>query len=69
MKVSVKFEVLGSTLDELRRNAAACWKEFNKNDDAELPHDTEMQVEPHAASDYKATVYARTKIEDNNAHK
>lgn len=66
MKVSVKFEVLGSTLDELRSNAAVCWKEFTKNADAELPYDTEMQVEPHAASDYKATVYARAKVEDNN---
>ena len=66
MKVSVKFEVLGSTLDELHKQAAVCWKEFTKNDNAELPYDTEMQVEPHAASDYKATVYARAKVEDNH---
>ena len=44
-------------------------KEFTKNADAELPYDTEMQVEPHAASDYKATVYARAKVEDNNENK
>lgn len=69
MKVSVKFEVLGSTLDELHNKAAVCWKEFTKNDNAELPYDTEMQVEPHAASDYKATVYARAKVEDTHEEK
>lgn len=67
MRASVEFEVFGSTLDEIQENATRSWKEFMEDDEAVLPHDTEIHVEPSTANDYKATVYVRVKVENDES--
>jgi|LakMenE01Jun11ns_1017448.scaffolds.fasta_scaffold9684316_3 hypothetical protein len=67
MRASVEFEVFGSTLDEIKEQALRSWKEFMENDEIELPHDTEIHIEPSTADDYKATVYVRTKVENDQS--
>lgn len=68
MRVSVELEVFGSTLAELVQNATDEWREFVESDEATLPHDTEIHVEPSASNDYKATVYARVKVENDEGN-
>jgi hypothetical protein len=67
MRAAIEFEVFGSTLEEIKEQALRNWKEFMENDEIELPHDTEIHVEPSASNDYKATVYVRTKVENDES--
>ncbi len=63
MRANIEFEVFGPTVDILIFEAKKSWRELTNNQDAELPHDTEINVAPHTASDYKATVFIRMKVE------
>jgi len=64
LRASVEFEVFGSTLKEIKEAALKNWKEFIENDDAVLPHDAEIHVEPSTSDDYKAVVFIRVKVEN-----
>ena len=68
MRVSIELEVFGSTLAEIVQNANDEWKEFVESDEAVLPNDTEIHVESSVSNDYKATVYARVKVENEEAN-
>lgn len=65
MRVSVELEAYGNTMTELMSDANKQWQEFLGDDDASLPHDTEISVERHAEHEYKGTIYARLKVETN----
>jgi hypothetical protein len=63
MRANIEFEVFGETVDLLISEAKRSWRQLTNNPDAELPHDTEINVTPHTASDYKAAVFIRMKVE------
>lgn len=65
MRISVEFEAHGSTVNEIIEDASRQWREFMTDDRAVLPHDTEINVTPHDATDYRGTVFARIKVETN----
>jgi hypothetical protein len=67
MRVLVEFEVNGATIDEVVENAESVWREL-KGENSKLPSDTEFSMVPNsigteAPSAYRATVFARVKIE------
>jgi hypothetical protein len=67
MRVLVEFEVHGATIDEVVENAESVWREL-KGENSKLPSDTEFSMVPNSIgaevpSAYRATVFARVKIE------
>ena len=66
MRLSVEFEAYGQTMDKIISDANRQWKEFTNDDNAVLPHDTEIHVEQHATTDFKGIVHARIKVETND---
>jgi|688.fasta_scaffold16356_3 hypothetical protein len=66
MRVSIEFEVIGSTIDELRHKANESWQEFMNVEDEPLPFDAEFIIRPYEVDHYKATVAVRMKIEDDS---
>jgi len=65
MRVSVTFTVRGSTLDEIVRLSHKEWKSLSGEES--LPPQAEIQVvdSDNPAYDYEATIYIKTKKEDN----
>jgi hypothetical protein len=67
MRVSVKFQAFGSTLEEMTEDARKRWAEFVNDPEAELPASSELSAEAasHASnnSTYVATVYVLTKVD------
>lgn len=64
MRASIEFEVFGPTISAIKEEARRSWQEINENDEVELPSDTEFHIEMHAAHEYKAVVYIRTKVDE-----
>jgi hypothetical protein len=67
VRVLVEFEVHGATIDEVVENAESVWREL-KGEDSKLPSDTEFSMAPNTVGNdvpsmYRATVFARVKIE------
>jgi hypothetical protein len=69
MRVSVRLEAIGSSLEEVAEDARRRWAAFVGNPDAKLPISSEMSIETYEDSIgltmYKATVLALTKVENN----
>lgn len=63
MRVSIELEAFGSTLSQIMSDASAQWRTFIEDPDTELPQDTELHIERHAANDYAAKVFIRMKVE------
>lgn len=65
MRVTVKYTVSGSNIEEMIKSATKDWKEMSGMDS--LPADTEIDITDaqNKASDYEATVYVRMKREVN----
>ena len=63
MRVSIELEAFGSTLSQIMNDASAQWRAFTEDPDTELPQDTELHIECHAANDYAAKVFIRMKVE------
>lgn len=61
MRINIEFEVTGNTVLDIVHAANETWRELTESDD-DLPSDTEINVEPSEATDYKALVFARMKI-------
>lgn len=66
MRLSVEFEAYGRTIDAIMLDATKQWKELTNDDEAVLPHDTEIHIEQHATTDFKGTVHTRIKVETND---
>ena len=64
MRANIEFEVIGTTLDELKSKADAAWQEFIGDDSAKLPNDAELIVRPFEVEYYAATVVVRMKVEE-----
>jgi hypothetical protein len=64
MRVSVNFEVLGKTIDNLVEDANSKWKDISGTD-ASLPHDAEMTVEKERrdSGGLRGSVFVRMKVE------
>ena len=69
MRVSVRLEAIGSSLEEVAEDARRRWAAFVGNPDAKLPISSEMSIETYEDSIgltmYNATVHALTKVENN----
>jgi len=69
MRVAVQMKVSGFTLNEIKESAAQEWRKFTNDDSAELPLACEIDVTPIPTmsdkTSYEATVFIRTKIEEN----
>lgn len=65
MRVTVKYTVSGSNIDDMIKSATKDWKEMSGMDS--LPADTEIDIidAQNKASDYEATVHIRMKREVN----
>lgn len=67
MRISVRLEAIGSSLEEVTEDARKRWAAFVGNPDAKLPISSEMTIETYEDSIglvmYKATVYALTKVD------
>ena len=64
MRANIEFEVIGSTLEELKSKAEVSWQEFLGDDSAKLPNDAELIVRPFEIEHYAATVVVRMKVEE-----
>lgn len=62
MRVSIQFEVLGDSIDEVVENATSEWQKIS-GDDSQLPHDAEITIEKQPRGECKASVFIRTKVE------
>jgi hypothetical protein len=67
MRVSVKFQAFGNTLEDMTEDARKRWAEFVNNAEAKLPASSELSVETGTDKSgntiYTATVYALTKVD------
>ena len=66
MRSSIVFSTSGDTIDDILKSAAAKWRSFMNNADAELPPDAELHVieeTTNSSSTITATITIRTKIE------
>lgn len=66
MRVAIELEAYGATMDSIVADATKQWREFIKDPEASLPHDTEISVQQHATHEYKGVVFARVRIESND---
>jgi len=62
MRINIEFEVTGSTVYDIVHAANEVWHEITESED-DLPADTEINIESNEATDYKALVFARMKID------
>jgi hypothetical protein len=64
MRVSVNFEVLGKTIDDLVEDANSKWKDISGTESS-LPHDAEMAVEKERRDNggLRGSVFVRMKVE------
>lgn len=66
MRSSIEFSIAGDTIDDILNSAAAKWRSFMDDADAELPTDAELHVVEetvNSSSTITATITIRTKIE------
>jgi hypothetical protein len=69
MRVAVELQATGYTLDGVIESAKNAWQKFSNNENAELPAATEIDIKQEVTVNkdyvYNATVFVRTKIEEN----
>ena len=69
MRVAVELQVTGYTLDDVINSAKKAWQKFSNDESAELPAGAEIDVKQELTVNkdyvYNATVFIRTKIEEN----
>ena len=67
MRISVRLEATGASLEEVTEDARLQWAKFVGNPDAKLPISSEMNIEVVQISTgghmYKATVHTLTKVD------
>lgn len=66
MRIAVEIEAYGETMADIIQDATEQWQSFIADESATLPHDTEIAVERHSEHEYKAVVYVRRKVENND---
>lgn len=69
MRVAVELKVTGYTLDGVLESARNSWRKFSGDSTAELPAGAEIDIHQEMTVNkdyvYNATVFVRTKIEEN----
>jgi hypothetical protein len=69
MRVAVKLKVSAYTLDGVLTSARDSWRKFSGDSSAELPAGAEIDIEQETTVNkdyvYNATVFVRTKIEED----
>lgn len=69
MRIAVELQVTGYTLDNVLEAAKKSWRKFSGDEAAELPAGSEIDIRQEMTVNkdyvYNATVFVRTKIEEN----
>jgi hypothetical protein len=69
MRIAIELQTTGYTLDGVIDNAKKAWQKFSGDSAAELPAGVEIDIKQEMTVNkdyvYNATVFIRTKIEEN----